>query len=172
MFKTVNNGKLPTRGSIYSAGVDVYANEDVVIGAGETAVVRLGIAIDLDWNAIQKQYNSYTETLKNGYRDWFLKSHYISLKPRSSLRAKGLISHSAIIDLDFKDEIKMIIYNPSNPEWNTDDCRYVFDLWEGKQYEIKKGDKIGQLLLMEHKGYLFGIESDEERIGGIGSTGK
>lgn len=34
------------------------------------------------------------------------------------------------------------------------------------------GDKIGQIILLEHKAYLFGIESDVERNGGFGSTGK
>jgi len=32
--------------------------------------------------------------------------------------------------------------------------------------------KIGQLTLLEHKSYLFGIESEDERDGGFGSTGK
>lgn len=39
MFKTVLDGKLPTRGSKYSACVDLYAREDVVIGAGETKLI-------------------------------------------------------------------------------------------------------------------------------------
>jgi len=36
--------------------------------------------------------------------------------------------------------------------------------------QIKKGDKIAQILLKEHKGYLLGIETEEERVGGFGST--
>ena len=35
---------------------------------------------------------------------------------------------------------------------------------------MKKGDKIAQCTLLEHKSYLFGIESEEVRVGGIGST--
>ena len=47
MFKKVTEDAiLPTRGSKYSACVDVYANEDVTIEAGETTLVGLGIAID------------------------------------------------------------------------------------------------------------------------------
>lgn len=34
MFKTINGGQLPQRATKYSAGFDVFANEDVVIGAG------------------------------------------------------------------------------------------------------------------------------------------
>jgi len=51
---------------------------------------------------------------------------------------------------------------PDIPDW----------IIEGKSYTIKKGDKIGQITLLEHKGYLMGIESDVERDGGFGSTGE
>jgi len=165
MFKTVNGGKLPTKGSKYSAGVDVYANEDCTISAGETVIVGLGIAIDVNLNNNLFMYENIES---------FKRRHYISLKPRSSLRAKGLMSHSAVIDLDYKDEIKMIIHNPITDE-NFNDVVGEFgsarDTFVESEYKIKKGDRIGQLLLIEHKGYLFGIESDEERNGGFGSTG-
>lgn len=36
----------PTLVTKYSAGVDLYAKEDVVIGAGETKIVNLGVKID------------------------------------------------------------------------------------------------------------------------------
>ena len=39
-------------------------------------------------------------------------------------------------------------------------------------YLIKKGDKVAQCTLVEHKGYLMGIESDTDRTGGFGSSGK
>jgi len=102
----------------------------------------------------------------------FINTHYLELHPRSSLRAKGLISNTGIIDLDYKDEIKIIIHNPVDVKQivengynytilvDSDDCEFV----------IKKGDKIAQILLKEHKGYLLGVSSDEERNGGFGST--
>ena len=39
MFKTINGGKLPTKATRFSAAVDLYANADVVIKAGETAKI-------------------------------------------------------------------------------------------------------------------------------------
>jgi len=42
----------------------------------------------------------------------FKLSHYLELHPRSSLRAKKLIAGVGVIDLDYKDEIKIIIHNP------------------------------------------------------------
>lgn len=35
MFKTVNGSTMPTRGTEFSACVDLYANADVTIGAGK-----------------------------------------------------------------------------------------------------------------------------------------
>ena len=64
-------------------------------------------------------------------------------------------------------EIKMIIHNPLIAK-DLDDAIYIDDI---KPYIIKKGDKIGQITLLEHKSYLFGVESDVVRDGGFGSTG-
>ncbi len=161
MFKTINGGKFPTRGSKYSACVDLYTNEDVVIPAGDTVVVGLGICIGEKelLSTIAKDYGS--ELLnRDTYYKWFKKSHYLQLNPRSSLRAKGLISNTGIIDLDYTKEIKIIIHNPyQNSQHNGN-------------YPIKKGDKIAQITLLEHKSYLFDIQSDDVRDGGFGSTGK
>ena len=110
MFKTVNNGKLPTRGSKYSACVDVYANETVVVGAGETVMIGLGVVIDEDElkKMIYETYfnNAYGKPRVESvgisyYSEHFLSSHYLQLMPRSNLRAKGLISNVGIIDLDY-----------------------------------------------------------------------
>lgn len=38
-------------------------------------------------------------------------------------------------------------------------------------FKIKKGDKIAQILLKEHKTYLMGIDTEDERVGGFGSSG-
>lgn len=41
----------------------------------------------------------------------FIKSHYLQLEPRSSLRVKGLIAGTGIIDLDYKDEVLIVFHN-------------------------------------------------------------
>jgi len=166
MFKTINEGKMPTRATKYSAAVDLYANEDVVIGAGETAIIGLGVCID-----IQK----FTSDITDAYKDKL--SHYLELHPRSSLRAKGLISGVGIIDLDYKDEIKIIIHNPIIGAYlspiKLNDGDFIGMSYEGNdKYTINNGDKIAQVLLKEHKGYLLNISSEDERTGGIGSTGE
>ena len=143
MLKTINNGKQPTKATKYSAGIDLYANEDVTIWQNETKSVGLGVCIDT------------TRFVSMGL---LIEDHYFELQPRSSLRAKGIIAGTGIIDPDYvyPNEVKIILHNFS--------CE--------PKFEIKKGDRIAQILLKEHKGYLFGIESNEERKGGFGSTDK
>jgi len=45
------------------------------------------------------------------------------------------------------------------------------DTIETGKFQIKKGDKIAQITLLEHKSYLFGIDTKEEPKGGFGNTG-
>ena len=111
MFKTVNDGQLPTRGSKYSACVDLYAREDVMIGAGETKLIPLGVAIDL--GALKKMvYGTYFEDRYErarvegvgitDYTNHFEKSHYLQLMLRSSLSKELIIANGVgVIDLDF-----------------------------------------------------------------------
>ena len=157
MFKVLNEVCQPTRATKYSAMVDLYAREDMVIGAGETKIVPLGVKISED--GLQKLLvNSGREFMD----DYFKKSHYLELHPRSSLRVKGLIIGVGVIDLDYPDEIGLIVHNPI-----ANDIKHN----SNGDYTINKGDKVAQCTLMEHKGYLLGIESDTERNGGFGSTG-
>lgn len=174
MFKVLDEVCQPTRATKYSAMVDLYAREDVIIGAGETKIVPLGVKIDLEplirtWYSIADD-RSIDEIMSDKsigvgdaiYR--FKQSHYLELHTRSSLRAKGLIIGVGVIDLDYPDEIGLIVHNPI--------VDITFGIYNGTIYTIKKGDKIAQCTLKEHKGYLLGIESDAERKGGFGSSGK
>ena len=179
MFKSINGGILPKRATRHSAGFDVYSNEDVVIGAGETKLIGLGIALD-DYEICETMNYALNNTRLNeivkhqmyGFAteedmSIFLQEHYFALHIRSSLRAKGLTSlGTGIIDMDYRDEIKMVVHYP------IDHFSFVNDI--PHEYEIKKGDKIGQLILCRHEGLLLPSEytKDEERTGGFGSTGK
>jgi len=177
MFKVLTNGCEPTKGSKFSAAIDLYASEDVVIGAGETKLAGLGVCVDMSDRVKNQMVGEWIIEHQNTFTDYdevfdtVMSSHYLQLNPRSSLRAKGLISNTGIIDLDFEDEIKIIIHNPiSNISIHDEGLNgYVYDIDE-IEFTIKKGDKIAQILLKEHKSYLFGIESEEERTGGFGST--
>jgi len=109
MFKKIREDAiLPKKMTKYSACLDVYANEDVTIGAGETKLVGLGIAIDdKEIKRIVSHHYYYLD--KNADKDFeyvkkeFLKSHYLQLMLRSSLSVKGLMLANGVgvIDLDF-----------------------------------------------------------------------
>ena len=110
----------------------------------------------------------------NGGND-FLKSHYLEVALRSSLGVKGLIIANGIgiIDLDYPDEIGLIVHNPQNIKLFKIGTSGEMIIKNFKEpFEIKKGDKVAQCTLKEHKGYLMGYESDAIRDGGFGSTGK
>jgi dUTP pyrophosphatase len=164
MFKILDEACTPTRGTKYSAAVDLRAREDVTIAAGETKLIPLGIKLDLFAN--DELFMHYPiEQLK--------KNCYLQLMLRSGLGKKGLILPTGVgvIDLDYQDEIMMIIHNSISgfdENFLPTGANYPVDR---NTYEIKKGDRVGQIILLEHKSYLFGIDTDEVRAGGFGSTG-
>ncbi len=163
MFKLVNGGdRLPTRATKFSAGFDVYSREDKTIGAGCTELIGLGIAIDQDVMNISGMLDKAKVSMMSSVAD-YKRAHYLELHIRSSLRVKGLTSlGTGVIDIDYRDEIKMVVHFPK-PKEN----------WI-EAYTINKGDKIGQLILKRHEGYLIPQEYtlDAERSGGFGSTGQ
>lgn len=188
MFKSINGGQLPQRATKYSAGFDVFANEDVVIGAGQTKVIGLGICLDDEYlhknvdvwagHSYRLQANGLADDNHNKFLseqhqknyNHFASILYFMLCLRSSLGAKGLIlpNGHGVIDIDYKDEIKMIIHNPINSA----DYMSAGEVEWGHKFIIKRGDKIGQLILNRHAGGLLPTEytKDEERNGGFGST--
>jgi len=227
MFKVLTDGCEPQRGTKYSACADLFASEDMVIGAGETKLVGLGVAIDsvkLEEIAnhareIEMLQYPHLKGYKYDYLDAMKKANYLQLMLRSSLGKKGLILPNGvgIIDLDYQDEIKMIIHNSGKQEAQSIDlvigniyetagsgkCQYKgIDNYMGQNtyqftkleyggdrfiglddldsflnikndsFTIKKGERIAQITLLEHKGYLMGVDTEDERKGGFGSTGK
>jgi len=167
MFKVLDEVCEPRRGTKYSAYVDLFARDDVVIGAGETKVVKLGVKLDLEkmFNHIHKDRKTITTLeLEN-----FMRYFYLEVALRSSLAVKGLIIANGIgiIDLDYPDEIGLIVHNPIS----LDDAFYASQNRSTFGFKISKGDKVAQCTLKEHKGYFMGYKSDVVRDGGFGSTG-
>jgi len=135
MFKILTSGCEPTRGSEFSACVDLYASEDVVIQAGETKIVGLGIQIDLEdffKTTVHDLIDSKDIRADEEIKDTFMRLYYLALHPRSSLRAKGIISNTGIIDMDYNKEIKIILHNFSAS------CDYVV----GEQGDLFNKDEL------------------------------
>jgi dUTPase len=178
MFKILDEVCTPKRGTKYSAYVDLFAREDITIGAGETKIVKLGVKLDLD--LIDRELLGIN-SCKNDIvclQIWerFLRRYYLEIALRSSLGVKGLIIANGIgiIDLDYPDEIGLIVHNPVQIRefvQNGNNYTTVVDS-DDSEFVIKKGDKVAQCTLKEHKGYLMGYETEIARVGGFGSTDK
>jgi len=172
MLKILTKGCEPTKGSKYSACIDLRTNNDYIIPAGETKLIGLGICIDpeklentilttLSQEQDKKEHignwNLSQEQDKKEYIDNWNKTHYLQLAIRSSLGKKGLILPNGIgiIDMDYRDEIKMIVYNSNKQDFN-----------------INKNDRVGQMMICRHETDLFNIDTEETRKGGFGSSGE
>lgn len=197
MFTVLDEMCAPTRGTKQSACVDLYAKEGVEIGAGEIVLIPLGVKINLEKlkeNYIehnkQRDIKAGLPPLSNAFEnkhfeEEFLPSHQLNLHIRSSMSAKHklvIANGTGIIDLDYPDEIMICIHKPITAK---DIIPTVFSKIKSlfnqrcgdkdkkiNPFIFKKGDKIAQIELIEHKTYLLGIESDEIRKGGFGSTNK
>jgi deoxyuridine 5'-triphosphate nucleotidohydrolase len=86
---------LPSRGSSLSAGLDIYAIEDLTIRPGERALARTGLAV----------------TIPEGF--------YGRLAPRSGLATKkGLDTLAGVIDADYRGELRCLLYNAGDETIN------------------------------------------------------
>ena len=81
---------LPSRGSSFAAGLDIYSIEDLTIGPRERATVRTGLAV----------------AVPHGF--------YGRVAPRSGLAVKqGLDVLAGVIDSDYRGELCCVLYNTS-----------------------------------------------------------
>lgn len=147
MFKTINKGTLPLKQTKYSVGFDVYSNENILIKPKTIILLSLGILIDLSW-------------IDDNCDMDFLEKHYFGLYIRSSLVLKKnliLPNSVGIIDIDYPDELKLMLYNISD-----------------KEVAISNKDRVGQLILHNHHGNiinkLYSKKIEKIRDGGFGST--
>ena len=134
-----DQAQLPTRGSPFSAGLDLYAVEDVtvndIITSGKPTLINTGVSM----------------AIPDGY--------WGNIRSRSSLSVKyGVFSEAGVVDSDYRGMIHVALY-----------C-------VGKTYEIKKGERIGQLIISPYSTMnptLVDTLPDTSRgEGGFGSTGK
>jgi dUTP pyrophosphatase len=86
---------LPTRGSEYSAGLDLYSPLDVIINPGQRVLIKLDISIEIP---------SYT---------------YAHICARSGLSLKnGIHVGAGVIDSDYRGNVGVLLFNLSNEQFN------------------------------------------------------
>jgi len=147
ILKTIHGGKKPTQGQL---GLDLYANEDITIRAGETKEVRLGVCVDHKKlrNIILDYYGI---PVTNGNIEDFMNSHHLELYPQDNVKAKGLTGSRSIINLKCTNELRIIVHYHLG----------LLEFYQGytdqskEPFIIRRGDRIAQILLKDHKSYLF-----------------
>lgn len=137
IFKRSENATTPTRGSVLSAGYDLYSSEDSAVPARGQNMVSTDISVIVPVGT------------------------YGRVAPRSGLAVKhGISTGAGVVDADYRGEVKVVLFNHGE-----------------KDFEIKKGDRIAQLVL--EKIVMAEIEEITEKQleqttrgeGGFGSTG-
>lgn len=133
VFKYVDGTvKLPSYATEKSACFDFFSIGDFVLKSKEITVIPTGLSV---------AFPEYYE---------------LQIRSRSSLAMKGIIiaNSPGIIDADYKDEIKIIMYNLTDND-----------------YIIKEGDRIAQGAFFKRI-YAPVNKESIKRTGGLGSTGK
>lgn len=106
--------------------------------------------------AIPKGYNALINT---GIAIEIPKGYVGLIWDRSSLGVKGIHRHAGVIDCGYTGEVKVCLHNTS-----------------AVTYEIKKGDRIAQLIIQEAPHYELNevqeLGETDRSVGGFGSTGK
>lgn len=126
---------MPKRGHATDAGLDLLSPRDVVIPAGESAIIDTGVHIELPPNTA-------------GF-----------LKSKSGLNVKHGITSEGVIDVGYTGSIVCKLYNNSN-----------------YNYQIKRGDKITQLVVVKIEtpniNIVDKLDETERGEGSFGSTGR
>ncbi|MBR2024690.1 MAG: dUTP diphosphatase, partial [Clostridia bacterium] len=93
--KLNENAKMPTYGSPYSAGADLYAciDENITIAPNETVLVKTGLSMELDLGYVALIYARSGLATKRG------------LAPANKV---------GVIDCDYRGEIMVALHNHSN----------------------------------------------------------
>ena len=92
--KLNENAIIPTKGSIKSAGYDLYSIVDTIVLARDKAIIPTGLSIE------------------------FPSGNYLRIAPRSGLAANSSIDVGAgVVDEDYRGEIKVILFNHSSKDF-------------------------------------------------------
>lgn len=116
-----------------SAGADLCATEMTVVPARQSAIISTGYKYDI-------------------------RNHNLTgfIKGRSSLAFRhGITAFEGVVDADFCDEIKVLLFNNTNYD-----------------FTVVKGERIAQLVILKAYTNGYFVTEEAERTGGFGSTGK
>lgn len=119
----------------HSTGIDLISEDIYKIAPNETALFGTGTYLEGEINNEDRKLD-------------------FSVRGRSSLSVKGILCHTGTIDIDYRDEIKVVLTNLSD-----------------KPYLVFRGDRIAQLICNIYGSFISVPVVNVERTGGFGSTG-
>lgn len=148
--------ELPSYANLGDAGMDICAAEDVAIKPGETVIIPTGIKV----------------AIPQGYE--------IQVRPRSGISFKNPLripNSPGTIDAGYREEVGVIMENISDEKYINEGPYRIGDKGNKQGiYEIKKGDRVAQIVLQKVPSIKFVEvnsvkEIGNDRKGGFGSTG-
>jgi len=161
---TSTTSRIPTKATEDSACNDVYAD---LIGKQIVAYSSINTKkTSINRGDDENNYNIYPGdrvAIPTGWKMTTEQGYKITIAPRSGMSFKQgvtLINCIAQIDIDYRNEVFILLFNTSS-----------------KTVKIKHGDRIAQLMLEKVVPVKIIVtptlpESNSNRIGGLGSTGK
>lgn len=134
--KLSEDAQIPTAGTPFAAGYDLYAAHDGVIYPKNRKLIKTNLAI----------------SIPAGY--------YGRIAPRSGLAFKhGIDVLAGVIDSDYRGDVGVILFNS--------------DI--ANEFEVKKGDRIAQIIIEKCMSAFWSevseLETSVRAGGGFGSTG-
>ena len=140
--KLNEDATIPTYGSDYAAGMDIYSSEDTFVQGLCSRVVKTGISVS--WTGKHAE------------------SYYLRIAPRSGLAAKhGIFVNAGVIDYDYRGEVKVVLYNSEEADFN---------IRKGDRIAQIILEKITRPTVMEVD--VHEDEETGRGAGGFGSTGR
>lgn len=147
-IKLDKGATMPTKAYNADAGFDIYSREDKIVPARGSAIFDTGVHIDLPIIKVFDGLFAYDEFLTAGV-----------LASKSGLNVKHNITSEGIIDISYTGSIVAKLYNNGDTD-----------------YEVKKGDKITQLLIVPilpvRLELVDKLKGGERGNNGFGSSGK
>lgn len=157
MKNIINEEYVPKRATKFSAGYDLYATEDITLSPGHFKTLDTGVVFEdkdhlFGVSGLAVEQDGQSKIVAEVHQAF----EYVGLVfPRSSYGFKyGLrfANSICVIDQDYRDTIKLRVT-------------------VSKKVEIKKGDRIAQLIFVPWLLIADEIPPTDIRDGGIGSTG-
>lgn len=162
MFEILDKVCTPRRDSRYSAGMGLFAREDIVIGAGETKSIPLGVKINLEKiKEIAIPTRNVPTLWVDDEFDRFLRTHCLEVFLRKSLAVESLIVPNGIelVNLDYPYEIELLVHKALNAGeyFNVNGSLICFND-PNHSFKISRGQQVAECMLTKHKGYLMDTE--------------